>query len=133
MLQNTVEFCYNVRKGTEYVVLFWDIQRLMLAVVYRHFGTTYWSPFSFEDGTDRMSRNVANNYQHVLGNNSQERRPHEGTEFRNYNNESELRILCGDVKCTERKKFYKRWAFMKTAIHVGVRKQLRSSCACSAK
>jgi len=132
MLQNTVELGYNVTKGTEYVVSFWDIQRCMLAVVYRHCGTTYRSPFSLEDGTDRMSRNVAN-YQHTLCNNPQQRRPHKATGFRNYNNETELRIICGDVKCTELKKVYKRWASMKAAIYLGVRKQLVSSCACSAK
>jgi hypothetical protein len=102
MLQNTVEFGYNVMKGTEYFVSFWDIQRRTLAVVYLHFGTTYRSHFSFEDGTDRLSRNVSNNYQHTLRNNPQ---PHTATEFRNYNNEIELRIICDDVKCTELKKF----------------------------
>jgi len=91
-------------KGTEYIVSFWDSQRRILAVFYQHFGTTYRSPFSFEDWTDKMSRNVANNYQHTLRNNPQERRPHKPKEFRNYNNETELRIICGDVKCIELKK-----------------------------
>ena len=132
MLHNTVELGYNFMKGTEYFVSFWDIQQCMLAVVYRHFGTTYRSNFSFEVGTDRLSRNVANNYQHTLRNNPHERRPHKATELRSQDNETELRIICDDVKFTALKNFYKRWAFMKAAIYLGVRKQLGSSCACSA-
>ena len=103
MLQNTVELDSNIMKGTEYSVSFRDIQRSMLAVVYLHFGTAYRSHFS-EDGTDRLYRYVDNKYQHMLRNHPQDRRPHKATEFRNYNNENELRIVCDDVKCTELKK-----------------------------
>jgi hypothetical protein len=43
--------------------LFWDITRRRMEIVYRRFGTTYWSHLHgglsvLEDGNDTLSRNV---------------------------------------------------------------------------
>jgi len=119
--------CYRIQSNL--VITWWKgrdilgLSKIFSGVCWQSFtdisGTTYRSHFSSEVGTDRLSRKVANNYQHILRNNPYEQKTHKAKEFRNYDNETELRIICDDVKRNELEKFYKRRAFMKVAIYLG--------------
>ena len=78
------------REIDEICSLFWEITQRVVVSLYRRFGTNYRSHLQgsrigtkdslpFEDGTERLSRNVSKNYLYTLHNVPEERRSHPAT------------------------------------------------------